>query len=165
MNESTMTTTPAPVAELKDASPWRDDPVELRRLADEQGYLFFRGLLAEADVLRVREQLLAVLDRHGLRDEYRTAKALLFPGIEDFGITPVEALGCGCPVIARKAGGALDWMAPQCGRFFIEPTPEALTRVIDEFQSGPDIADPSDCRENALRFRPEVFDAAILRIV
>ena len=43
-----------------------------------------------------------------LRDLYRTCRAVVQPGIEDFGMTAVEAQACGAPVIARAAGGALD---------------------------------------------------------
>lgn len=43
-----------------------------------------------------------------LRDLYRGALCLIQPGVEDFGISPVEALACGCPVVARGEGGVLD---------------------------------------------------------
>ncbi|MBX3361517.1 MAG: glycosyltransferase [Phycisphaeraceae bacterium] len=43
-----------------------------------------------------------------LRELYRTAELLLFPQIEDFGIIACEAMACGMPVVARRAGGALD---------------------------------------------------------
>lgn len=45
-----------------------------------------------------------------LRDEYRRARLLLFPQVEDFGIVGVEALACGLPVVARGEGGALDFV-------------------------------------------------------
>ena len=47
-----------------------------------------------------------------MRDLYRSCRALLFPGEEDFGIMPVEAQACGAPVIARAVGGALDTVVP-----------------------------------------------------
>jgi glycosyltransferase involved in cell wall biosynthesis len=52
----------------------------------------------------------------------RGARALLFPGEEDFGIVPVEALACGCPVIAFGRGGALETVG-------LGADPEALERV------------------------------------
>jgi glycosyltransferase involved in cell wall biosynthesis len=53
------------------------------------------------------------VDDEGLRDLYRRCRALLMPGVEDFGIVPVEAQACGAPVIAVGAGGALDSVFPQ----------------------------------------------------
>ncbi|MGY1828546.1 glycosyltransferase [Blastococcus sp. SYSU DS0541] len=47
-----------------------------------------------------------------LRDLFRRCRALLMPGVEDFGIVPVEAMACGSPVIALDAGGARDSVAP-----------------------------------------------------
>ncbi|MGL4421367.1 MAG: glycosyltransferase, partial [Gemmataceae bacterium] len=47
-----------------------------------------------------------------IRDHYRRAKALLFPGEEDFGIVPLEAQSCGCPVIAYDRGGATETVVP-----------------------------------------------------
>ncbi|WP_207225894.1 glycosyltransferase [Blastococcus saxobsidens] len=52
------------------------------------------------------------VDDDGLRDLFRRCRALLMPGIEDFGIVPVEAQACGAPVIAIDAGGARDSVLP-----------------------------------------------------
>lgn len=55
------------------------------------------------------------------------ARALIFPGEEDFGIVPVEATACGCPVVAFRGGGALDTIKEGLnGVFFDDPTPESL---------------------------------------
>ncbi|WP_176444973.1 glycosyltransferase family 4 protein [Paenibacillus herberti] len=68
----------------------------------------------------------------------RGCKALLFPGIEDFGITPLEANACGRPVIAFQGGGALDTIiAGRNGLFFTEQTKESLAqtmRVFDQYE-------------------------------
>jgi glycosyltransferase involved in cell wall biosynthesis len=64
------------------------------------------------------------------------AKALLFPGIEDFGIIPVEAQSAGCPVIAYRQGGALDTVKEGVtGLFFDEQTPQSLIAAMDHFES------------------------------
>jgi glycosyltransferase involved in cell wall biosynthesis len=72
------------------------------------------------------------------------ARALLLPGVEDFGITVVEALASGTPVIALGRGGVLDSVRPLGGEqgpgaptgvFFDEPTPEALARAIERFEA------------------------------
>ncbi len=84
------------------------------------------------------------------------AKALIVPGIEDFGITPLEAEALGKPVIAYKAGGALETVIDnQTGIFFEEQNMESLVEAIkklDEIK-----IDPEKCRENAERFSKEKF--------
>jgi len=68
---------------------------------------------------------------------YACAKALLFPGIEDFGIIPVEANAAGCPVIAFREGGALETVKENVtGLFFDEQTPQSLMAAMDHFERG-----------------------------
>lgn len=89
----------------------------------------------------------------------RRAQAFLFPSLEDFGIAPVEAMACGCPVIALNAGGALDTVTERTGVFFDERSVDSLVGAIQELDRHPRNA--SDCRENAERFSAERFDAEI----
>lgn len=78
-------------------------------------------------------------------------RALLFPGLEDFGITPVQAQAAGRPVIAFGAGGALDTVIPgRTGELFSVQTVEALMAVLADFD--PMRYDPAECRRHALRF-------------
>ena len=53
------------------------------------------------------------IDDETLRDYYRGCKALIFPGVEDFGIVPVEAQACGKPIIAYGEGGVFDTVKGQ----------------------------------------------------
>jgi len=70
-----------------------------------------------------------------LEEEYASAAALIFPGLDDFGITPVEAMASGTPVIAYKAGGALDYILPgKSGEFFEKPTAASLASVLQSFK-------------------------------
>jgi glycosyltransferase involved in cell wall biosynthesis len=63
------------------------------------------------------------------------AKALLYPGIEDLGLVPVEAQAAGCPVIAYREGGALDTVKEGItGLFFDEQTPESLVAAMENFE-------------------------------
>jgi len=63
------------------------------------------------------------------------ARALLYPGIEDFGIVPVEAQAAGCPVIAYRGGGALETVKENVtGVFFSEQTPESLIAAMNLFE-------------------------------
>ncbi len=62
---------------------------------------------------------------------FQTAEAFILPGKEDFGIVAVEAMAAGTPVIAFRAGGALDYVIPgQTGEFFDEQSAESLTAII-----------------------------------
>jgi glycosyltransferase involved in cell wall biosynthesis len=94
-----------------------------------------------------------------LVDYYRRAKALLFPGVEDFGIVPVEATACGCPVIALALGGVLDSMTEETAVFYGEPTVQGLKQAMKRFEEG-----NSTFPESALRQRAELFsEASFLR--
>jgi glycosyltransferase involved in cell wall biosynthesis len=71
-----------------------------------------------------------------LRDLYRRSRATLLPGVEDFGIVPVESQACGTPVVALAQGGALDTVREgDTGVLFDEPTVESLSRAIDRVSS------------------------------
>lgn len=74
-----------------------------------------------------------------IADYLSKAKALIFPGIEDFGIIPVEANSAGCPVIAYKKGGALDSIEENItGLFFEEQTVDSLVDCIKRFEEKED---------------------------
>ncbi|HUD10536.1 MAG TPA: glycosyltransferase [Candidatus Saccharimonadales bacterium] len=63
-----------------------------------------------------------------------SAEVFLFAAHEDFGIAPVEALAAGTPVIAYKAGGALDYIEPgKTGLFFDEQTEDSLAAALKTF--------------------------------
>jgi len=91
-------------------------------------------------------------------------QALVFPGYEDFGIAPLEANAAGRPVIAYRAGGALDTVIEgQTGLFFDEPTPQSLAaavRTLDDVT-----LDPQAIRQHALRFDKTVFQRDFKRFV
>jgi glycosyltransferase involved in cell wall biosynthesis len=64
------------------------------------------------------------------------AEAFLFAALEDFGITPVEAMAAGTPVIAYKAGGALDYVIPsKTGEFFEHQTAESIITTLSQFRA------------------------------
>lgn len=92
---------------------------------------------------------------------YRSCRALLFPGVEDFGIVPLEAMACGRPVIALGKGGALDTVVDGVtGLLFEQQTAEALRHAMDRFEAEvePDL-DPARISAHAGGFGPESFRA------
>lgn len=103
--------------------------------------------------------MLGRVDDASLRELYRRARALVFPQTEDFGIIPVEAQASGCPVIAYKAGGALETVTEATGVYFERQDADAVIEAVETLQSRSISADR--CRANALRFAEEVFDRAI----
>ncbi len=114
------------------------DRVSLEALAGPT--IEFKGRLPD----RVTAELLA------------NCRAFLFPGFEDFGITPLEAQAAGRPVIAFGRGGALDTVVEgQTGLFFREQSIEALIEAIEQFEKMP--FDPAAIRANAERFSVERF--------
>jgi len=75
------------------------------------------------------------VSREELRRYYACARALLFPGVEDFGIVLVEAQAAGTPVIALGQGGACETvLAGETGVLYAEPTVAGLCRAIAEFE-------------------------------
>lgn len=75
-------------------------------------------------------------DGQELIDLYGGAQAVLFPGEEDFGLVPLEAMACGTPVIAYRKGGALETMEEgKTGIFFDEPTADSLASAIGRFSN------------------------------
>lgn len=91
-----------------------------------------------------------------IRDYYRGCRAFIFPGEEDFGITPVEAQCCGRPVIAYGKGGALETVKNnETGIFFDEQSTDSLKAAVKQFETM--TFDKTVIRENAMNFSKEKF--------
>jgi glycosyltransferase involved in cell wall biosynthesis len=99
----------------------------------------FLGHLSDADV----------------RVQYASCRALLFPGFEDFGLTPLEAMACGRPVIAYGQGGVRETVvAGVTGTFFEAQTPDALAEAQRRFK-------PEDYASAAIRLHAASYDEAV----
>ena len=118
--------------------------------------------LAEAACAKMGRRLVVAkgVSDEELRTLYAGAKALLFPGLEDFGIVPVEAQASGTPVIAFGKGGALETIVEgETGLFFPEQTVDALCQAVEEFEGRS--WDAALCRANAVRFGSGVFKSGM----
>lgn len=97
-----------------------------------------------------------------IRDHYRRSAALLFPGEEDFGIVPVEALASGCPVIALGRGGVAENVDDRVGRTYAEPTAEALAAAIAGWEADGRPHDASEARRRAEALALPVFRSRLV---
>ena len=97
---------------------------------------------------------------------YSTARAVLMPGVEDAGIVPVEAQASGRPVIAFRAGGALDTiMEGETGLFFDELQPESLSAAIQRFETTSKYYCPKIIRQHAEHYSRELFQQRMVDFV
>ena len=79
--------------------------------------------------------LLGYVSRAEIIERLSRARSLILPGVEDFGITPLEAMALGTPVVALRAGGALDSVVHGAtGIFFDEPMVKSLRQALDEVE-------------------------------
>jgi len=101
-------------------------------------------------------EFLGQLTDFQLLSYYQRCQAVVFPQEEDFGLVPLEAQACGKPVIAYRAGGALETVIERkTGEFFDKQTPENLEEIVKKFK--PEKYKPEDCRQNALKFDIKIF--------
>ena len=108
---------------------------------------------------------------------YQRCRALIFPGLEDFGMVPLEVQACGKPVIAFGRGGALetvravnhpsDAVVPEqaTGLFFFEQHGKALRQAIHLFETQEATIRPTSCRHQAERFSRHYFVEGLQRIM
>ncbi|MBU3593265.1 glycosyltransferase [Polynucleobacter sp. 71A-WALBACH] len=111
-------------------------------------------------------EFLGRLDDDSIRSYLSNCKALIFPGLEDFGIVPVEAMASGRPVIAYGQGGALDTVVDgKTGVFFQEQTVHGLNQAIETFEKNARQYKPIEIREWARKFSKEHFQHQFLELV
>ena len=95
-----------------------------------------------------------------IKEHYAKCRAFIFPGEEDFGITPLEAQASGRPVIAYGKGGALETVVDgKTGIFFEEQTVESLKNAVSKFETME--WNKEEIRKHALKFDEEIFKAKI----
>lgn len=109
-------------------------------------------------------QFIGRVDDKTLSLYYSHAKALIFPGKEDFGIAMVEALSFGKPVIAFKAGGALEIVRKgKTGTFFSHQSVASLTQVLKSFRASK--YNSTSCRKAAGTFSEKLFLRNVRKVV
>ena len=113
-------------------------------------------------------ELLGAVSREVIIDYVSRARSFILPGIEDFGITPLEAMALGTPVVALRGGGALDTVVEgETGVFFEQPVVESLAEALHV--AGTRVWDRRAIRARAAQFSRgrfvEQFRAALGSIV
>lgn len=99
-----------------------------------------------------------------LKALFQNCRALIFPGLEDFGMVPVEVMASGRPVIAYGKGGALDSVVPGVtGVLVDDQTPEAFEAALKSFR--PEDYDPPAIAAHAQQFDLKVFNQKIRQII
>jgi glycosyltransferase involved in cell wall biosynthesis len=111
-------------------------------------------------------RFLGRVSRQMLADLYANCKALIFPGEEDFGLVPLEAMASGRPVIAFASGGALETVLEyRTGIFFHEQSPTALRQAVSKFESIEDRFNPKAIRAHAANFSEAQFKKHFMALV
>jgi len=101
-------------------------------------------------------EIVGKVDDRKLSEYYKNCTALIFPGVEDFGLVMVEAQSFGKPVIAFRKGGAEEIVKEgKTGEFFEKQTVSSVVNTLKSFDKSK--YNSKDCFENARRFRKEEF--------
>jgi glycosyltransferase involved in cell wall biosynthesis len=115
--------------------------------------------LAESNI-----EFLGYVPDEELPDLMARCHAFMWPGEEDFGITPIQAMAAGRPVIAYAAGGALETVIPgRTGMLFEEQTADAIVEAVESFD--PATMDVGEICAFAEQFDKELFKKKIERFV
>lgn len=98
-----------------------------------------------------------------LPDLFARSRAFVFPGEEDFGIAPIQAMASGRPVIAYARGGALETVAPGAGLLFAEQSVAAIIKAVESFDT--EAISPASIRRHAEKFDVQVFNQRMTEFV
>jgi glycosyltransferase involved in cell wall biosynthesis len=107
-------------------------------------------------------RLLGRVSDEEVRGLLASCKAFCYPGVEDFGIAMVEAQAAGAPVIAPRAGGALDILPGGTGVFMEDQSVDGFLTALRTLERDP--IDPHACRSNAMRFGVDRFQKEMLAL-
>lgn len=102
-------------------------------------------------------EFLGSLSNEAITELYSKCRAFVFPGIEDFGITPLEAMAAGAPVIAYAEGGATETVTPETGVLFAPQSVGALCAAVGRIESDDARVSEQACRARAAAFTRERF--------
>ncbi|MDA8793810.1 glycosyltransferase [Bacteriovoracaceae bacterium] len=125
------------------------------------------GSGSQEDIKRLKDlsksniEFLGFLSREEVVAHYHKAKAFIFPGVEDFGITPLEALAAGTPVIGYGKAGLLETQTKKTGNLFYEPSADSLNDAISNISC----INQEDLISRAQEFSKERFQVSLNIII
>ncbi len=101
-----------------------------------------------------------------VKEYMQNCRGFIFPGEEDFGIAPVEAMACGKPVLGYYRGGLSESVVPgKTGEFFYEPTVESMEDGLARLMYNEQFYKPHSIRRHASQFSREEFEKKMKRAV
>jgi len=125
---------------------------ELIIIGEGSHYEYLRSIAAS------NVHVMGFKDDETVQKYMQNCRALIFPGEEDFGITPVEAMACGKPVLAYGKGGALETVVPGfSGEFFYEPTIESMEDGLGRLIVNEPQYDADKIHKHAVQFSKQKF--------
>jgi glycosyltransferase involved in cell wall biosynthesis len=110
-------------------------------------------------------EFLGRVSDEALRELYARCRAFLLPGEEDFGMTPVEALASGKPVIALGRGGALETVPPFGGVFYAEPQDDAIAAAMAQFEDMEPSVRPAELQAWSRQFSEAEFTRKMRQVL
>jgi len=111
-------------------------------------------------------EFLGFVNDETLSKLYSESEALIFPQLEDFGITPLESMASGRPVIAFNQGGALDTVVDgETGILFKKQNKRALKKAVETYLERKNKFNPVDTRAKVLKFDKKVFEKLLMKFI
>ena len=111
-------------------------------------------------------EFLGYVDDTTLKKLYSEAEALIFPQLEDFGITPLESMASGRPVIAYNQGGALDTVQDDLtGIHFKTQSKVSLKKAVNKYIQEKSKFNPIDIRASVIKFDTKVFEKSFIKLI
>ncbi|MEK9167009.1 MAG: glycosyltransferase [Patescibacteria group bacterium] len=100
------------------------------------------------------------------KEYFENCRAFIFPGEEDFGIAPIEAMACGKPVLAYRKGGLTETVIEgETGEFFNEQTVESMEAALTQLLINEKTYNPKEIAKHAKKYSRENFEKSIKKII
>ncbi len=110
-------------------------------------------------------EFLGPVSNRAIEDLFSKCRAFIFPGVEDFGITVLEAMASGAPVIAYRLGGAVETITEKTGLLFEPQTTQGLIDAVLKIENREVQFREEDSRQRASQFSKERFQTEFMKVI